>query len=111
MVELALTLEASPPPLTALASERPCELYAHSCSPHPSRTQGHHRKAVYLQNRVYGKIVDGELMWLCGLCHDSVHDWLSWLLGEARKPSPEPGYKAKAEAVRTFQWYQQALAA
>lgn len=90
---------------TAQAAERSCQLYAHSGSPHPSRTQGHHRKAVYLQNRIYGRIVDGELLWVDGLCHDSIHDWLSFLLGEAREPNPHPGRKAKAEAQRTYDWY------
>jgi hypothetical protein len=92
-------------PRTAQAAERPCELYAHSNSPRPTRTQGHHRHPVYLQNRVYGGIRDPELMWLCGLCHDSVHDWISHLLGEAREPNPHPGRLAKAEAERTVAWY------
>jgi hypothetical protein len=94
-----------PTPRTAQAAEKPCQLYAHSDPPRPTRTQGHHRHPVYLQNRVYGQIRDPELLWLCGLCHDSVHDWISWLLGEARKPEPEPGWKAKAEAQRTVDWY------
>lgn len=91
-------------PRTARAADRPCALYkAHS--PRPSRTQGHHRKPVYLQNRAYGKIQDPTLLWLCGSCHDSVHDWLSWLLREAREPSPHPGRNAKAEAQAAFDWF------
>lgn len=89
----------------AQAADRPCELYAHSGSPRPTRTQGHHRRPVYLQNRLYGQIRDPELLWLCGLCHDSVHDWIGWLLGESRRPEPEPGFKAKAEARRAVDWY------
>lgn len=104
--EVAHRLSLSvPEPLTAQASERPCELYAHSAAPIPSRTQGHHRHPVYLQNRVYGGIRDPELLWVCGLCHDSIHDVVSWLLGEARKPDPMPGRKAQAEARRTVDWY------
>lgn len=99
-----------PPVRTAQASVHPCGLYAYH-QPRPSRTQGHHRHPVFLQNRLYGRIRLPELLWLCGLCHDSVHDWLSWLLGEARKPDPEPGRLAKAEADRTFRWYQAELAA
>lgn len=95
----------------ALASERPCQLYAHTCSPKPTRTQGHHRHPVYLQNRVYGKIQDSELLWLCGLCHDSQHDLISFLLGEARKPDPWPGVKAVIEAEKTVTWYREAVAA
>lgn len=96
-------------PSTAMASERPCELYEYH-QPRPSRTQGHHQHPVYLQNRLYGKIVDNQLIWLCGTCHDSVHEWLGWLLGESRRPSPEPGRLAKAEARRTFEWYLSAQA-
>lgn len=94
----------------AKATDRPCQLHKYH-SPRPSRTNGHHRRPVYLQNRVYGNIQDGELMWLCGTCHDSVHEWLSWLLKEAREPSPHPGRLAKAEAQRTYDWYIAALAA
>lgn len=93
-----------PAPATATAEARPCELYAYH-SPRPSRTQGHHRHPVYLQNRVYGKIVDPELLWVCGTCHDNIHEWLGFLLGESRRPIPEPGTKAKAEAQRSFEWY------
>jgi len=89
----------------AQADHRPCELYAHTASPRPSRTQGHHRHPVYLQNRVYGEIRDPELLWLCGLCHDSVHDVIGWLLGEARRPEPMPGRSAVHEAQRAVDWY------
>jgi hypothetical protein len=92
-------------PLTAQAEQRPCELYAHTAAPRPSRTQGHHRHPVYLQNRVYGSIRDPQLLWLCGLCHDSVHDVVSWLLGEARKPEPMPGRNTVTEAKRTVDWF------
>lgn len=89
---------------TATAADRPCQLYVFH-SPKPSRTQGHHRHPVYLQNRLFGRIVDNDLLWCCGLCHDNIHEWLGWLLGESRKPNPEPGWKAKAEARRTYEWY------
>lgn len=90
--------------VTAKASEKPCELYRYH-APKPSRTQGHHRKPLYLQKRVFNEVRDHEIMWLCGTCHDSTHDWLDWLLGEARKPDPEPGRKAKAEAKVSYDWY------
>lgn len=92
-------------PRTAPAADRPCQLYAHTDPPIPARTQGHHRHPVYLQNRVYGQIRDPELMWLCGTCHDNVHEVIGWLLGETRKPSPMPGRKAFTEARRTVDWY------
>lgn len=92
------------PPATATATDKPCQLHRYH-SPQPSRTQGHHRHPVYLQNRVYGKIQDPELLWVCGTCHDNIHEWLGWLLGETRRPNPEPGRLAKAEAQATFDWY------
>ena len=67
-------------PLEAQAKDRPCQLYRYH-RPKPSRTQGHHRHPVYLQNRVFGHILLPELLWVCGTCHDAVHDWISYLLG------------------------------
>lgn len=93
---------------TAAAATRSCQLYAHTRSPVPARTQGHHRHPVYLQNRVYGRIRDTELLWLCGLCHDNVHEAIGWLLGESRRPDPMPGRKALDEAERAVAWYQSA---
>lgn len=91
-------------PREAKSADQPCQLHRYH-SPRPSRTQGHHRHPVYLQNRVYGNIRDPELLWVCGTCHDNIHEWLSYLLGEARKPEPMPGRKARAEAQRSFEWY------
>ncbi|MCA1570801.1 MAG: hypothetical protein LC798_10890 [Chloroflexi bacterium] len=93
---------------TATAAERPCQLHTHH-APRVVRTQGHHRHPVYLQNEVYGQIRDSELLWVCGTCHDSIHAWLSHLLGEARRPNPEPGRLVKAEAQRTHDWFQAEL--
>lgn len=94
-------------PRTARAADKPCELYSYH-APAVVRTQGHHMHPVYLQNRLYGRIQDPELKWLCGSCHDAVHEWIGWLLGETRRPVPEPGRLAKAEAQRTVDWYQSA---
>ncbi len=88
----------------ATAATRPCQLYLYH-APAVVQTEGHHRHPVYLQNRVYGQIRDPELLWVCGNCHASVHEWISWRLGERRKPDPEPGRLAKAEAERTLAWY------
>lgn len=104
-----VSMPTVPAVATALAALQPCQLYAHSDAPHPSRTQGHHRHPVYLQNRVYGRIQDIELLWLCGLCHDSVHDVIGWLLGESRRPDPMPGRFTVAEAKLTVAWYRAAL--
>jgi hypothetical protein len=104
------TLEDSQAPVTATAVLHPCELYDYH-RPVPARTQGHHIHPVYLQNRLFGRIVDNELLWVCGTCHDNVHEWLTFLLGEGRRPPPEPGRLAKAAAQRTFDWYTEQLAA
>jgi hypothetical protein len=93
-----------PPPATAQASDHECSLYGYHF-PKPTRTQYHHSKPVYLQNRVYGHIVYPADTWLCGTCHDSVHDWISYLLGEGRLPDPEPGRYAKKMAQKTVDWY------
>lgn len=104
-----MTTEATEELREATATKRPCQLHKHHW-PRPSRTEGHHRHPVYLQNRVYGQIKDPELLWVCGTCHDNIHEWLSFLLGEARRPDPEPGRLAKAEAQRSYDWYMAALA-
>lgn len=93
---------------TAKAADKPCELYSYH-APTPTRTQGHHRLPMYLQRRVWGAVENEELMYVCGTCHDNIHEWLGWLLGESRQPSPEPGRLAKAEAKRTYDWYMKEL--
>ena len=95
---------------TAQAADKPCELYSYH-APAVVQTEGHHVRPVYLQNRVYGRIQDPTLKYVCGNCHAAIHRWLSWLLGEQSKPNPEPGWKAKAEAQRTFDWYMEAKTA
>lgn len=91
-------------PRTATAAQHPCELHRYH-APAPTRTQFHHTKPVYLQNRLYGEIVYGPELWVCGSCHDSIHEWLGFLLGETRRPDPEPGRYAKEQAQATFDWY------
>jgi hypothetical protein len=98
-----------PSPHTASAAARPCELYADHGSATPSVTEGHHRHPVYLQNRVYGQIRDPQLLWLCSTCHDNVHAWLYWLLGERRSPDPLPPVRARGEARAAFAWYTETL--
>lgn len=91
-------------PRTATAAEHPCELHLHH-SPIVVRTQGHHRKPMYLQRRLWGEVRDDTVMWLCGNDHDAIHEVVGWLLGETRKPDPMPGWKVRAEAQRTVDWY------
>jgi hypothetical protein len=94
---------------TAPAGMLPCELYAHHATPRPSRTQGHHRFPEYLQRRVHdGKAPEQDLLWLCGLCHDSVHDVIAWLLGEGRRPDPMPPRRTQAEARTAVERYRAA---
>lgn len=92
-------------PRTAPAAEHPCEWYAHSGAPKPVRTQAHHRLPIYLQKRLYGEVRHHYIAWSCGLCHDSIHAWLSYLLGEAYRPNPEPGPRIQAEAAGVKAWY------
>lgn len=89
----------------APAADKPCELYRDHGSAVPSVTQGHHVFPVYLQNRVDGRIMDPTLAWLCGTDHDSVHAWLYYLMGERRRPDPDPPPRAKALAQRAYDWY------
>lgn len=96
-------------PREARAADQPCELYAYH-APKAVRTQGHHTRPVYLQRRLWGEVRDDTVTYLCGSCHDAVHEWIGWLLGESRRPDPEPGWKAKAEAQRTVDWYLAATA-
>lgn len=90
----------------AQAALHPCEMYVDHGSARPCLTQGHHLKPVFLQNRVYGRLVDGTLMWLCGTCHDNLHAWLYFLLGERREPTPHPPARAKAAAQKVFDWFE-----
>lgn len=92
---------------TAFAAEKPCSLVAYH-APTPVMTEHHHSKPEYLQKRLYGETRYGPDTWLCSNCHDAVHAWLYWLLGERREP-PNIGRAAKAEAQRTFEWYQSVL--
>lgn len=95
--------ETPPAPRKAFHAEHPCQLNAYH-APLPVMTEYHHQKPVYLQNRLYGRIVYGPSLWVCGNCHDAIHAWLYWLLGEHKQP-PYIGSHAKAEAQRTFDWY------
>lgn len=93
--------------LTATARDHPCELYVYHW-PRPIRTQFHHSKPVYLQNRLFGRILYGPDFWVCGTCHDSLHETIDWLLSEGRKPNPMPGRKVLRKAGETVDWYQAA---
>lgn len=90
----------------AFAMVHPCELYLDHGSAQPSLTQGHHRHPQYLQERLWGEVRDQTLLWVCGTCHDNIHEWLYWLLGEHRRPQPDPPPRAKHEAQMAFEWYQ-----
>lgn len=91
-------------PVGSTAAIHPCELYGYHV-PKPSRTQGHHRHPQALQLKAYGEIRDNQLLWVCGTCHDNIHEWLDFLLGDAREPNPHPGKKARDEAQASYNWY------
>lgn len=88
----------------ASAFLRPCSMYVDHGSSKPVRTQGHHWRPEYLQQRLWGEVRIKDIIWLCGTCHDSIHAWLDWLFGEAYQP-PTPPARLKAEAERVFKWY------
>ena len=90
-------------PVSAFFDAHPCMLVAYH-APEPVITEFHHSKPMYLQQRLYGRVVYAADMWVCSNCHDSIHAWLYWLLGERQKP-PYCGNKAKAEAERTYKWF------
>jgi hypothetical protein len=99
----------SPTPRAAFHADHPCELVA-THAPVPVMTEHHHQKPVFLQERVWGEEREGPSLWVCSNCHDAIHAWLYWLLGERKKP-PYIGRAAKAEAERTYQWFQSVCAA
>lgn len=101
LLELALSGE----PMEASALDRPCQMYRDHGSARPSVTQGHHVYPIYLQNRKYGQIRHGDLRWLCGTCHDNTHAWIYWLMGERKKPNPEPPPRAQELARVVVAWY------
>ncbi len=90
---------------TAPAATHPCQMYLDHGSAQPSVTQGHHTRPVFLQNRKYGRIRDGSLLWLCGTDHDSLHAWLYYLLGERKMPDPLPPRRARRWAEEVYAWY------
>lgn len=93
-------------PETAMADVHPCALYRQH-RPTVVMTDGHHRHPVFLQNEVYGRIRDPELLWVCSNCHDSIHAWLYHLLGQRKQPTVMPR-RARQEAERAYAWYMQA---
>lgn len=88
---------------TAYIGEQVCQLVNYH-APEPVVLEYHHQKPVYLQDRLYGKILFGPSLWVCANCHEAIHAWLYWLLGERKQPA-RIGYHAKAEAERTYSWY------
>lgn len=104
------------PPVTATAAGHPCQLYR-THQPRPVRTQWHHRLPQYLQARVWGRTLlqdpptvrhSTSMLWLCGTCHDGVHEEISWLLREARQPDPTPGTGMRREAQHAVALYRMA---
>lgn len=90
-------------PITAQARLKPCELVTYH-APEPVITEYHHTKPVFLQNRVYGRIVHPADMWVCSNCHEAIHAWLYFLLGMRQQPT-HIGRNAKREAEREYDWY------
>jgi hypothetical protein len=91
------------PVRTAQFTNQPCELVGYH-APQPVMTEHHHRKPVFLQERLYGKTIYPADLWVCSNCHAAIHAWLYWLLGEWAKPT-YIGRAARTEAERTYAWY------
>lgn len=76
-----MTYTASFPPEVssrALQKDHPCELHI-SHSPITVINEGHHRFPQFLQRRVYGKVIDNRLIYICATSHNTVHDAIySW---------------------------------
>lgn len=102
-----------PPSLPRLASAaaKPCSMYQDHGSARPAFTQGHHLYPVYLQNKVWGRIVLPNLVWLCGTCHDNLHGWLYWIQGERFATPIGVPARARAAAEAVDRWYEGATAA
>jgi hypothetical protein len=50
------------------------------------------------------------MLWVCGLCHDGIHEWIGYLLGESRKPNPyAPQSLFAQEAAWAVRMYKEAL--
>lgn len=93
----------TPAPARAFWGDQTCELVTYH-APEPVMVEYHHQKPVFLQNTLYGKVIYGPSLWVCSNCHDAVHAWLYYLLGEHRAPA-RIGYAARREAERTFAWF------
>lgn len=104
-----LSLASSGEPLEASSAVRPCELYRDHGSSAPSFTEGHHLHPIFLQNRVYGRIQDPQLMWLCSSCHDNVHGHLYGLLGDRKMPVVPVPRRARQVAEAAHAWYDNAM--
>lgn len=82
----------------------------HSCAlykwhnPQPVMVGYCYQKPVFLQKKLYDKVLYGPSVWFCGNCHDAVLAWLYHLLGIREEP-PVIGSKAKREAEKTYDWY------
>jgi hypothetical protein len=95
-----------PEPRTARAADHPCQLYG-SHWPMVLLTQYHHSRPVYLQNRLYGRILYPADYWVCGTCHDSLHEVIRWKLDQGRTPNPMPGPRTNimVKAMETVEWF------
>jgi hypothetical protein len=91
------------------AYDRSCELVSYH-APAPVVTEHHHRRPIYLQLHLWGAVRYPADLWVCSNCHEAIHAWAYWLLGERKQP-PRIGRAAKAEAESMVAWYEGELAA
>lgn len=87
----------------AFATDKPCALVGYH-APLPVMTEHHHSKPSYLQTRLYGKVVYAADIYYCSNCHDAVHAWTYWLMGERQMPM-NMGRNAKAAGQAIYDWF------
>ena len=90
-------------PRTAFYEDHPCQLVRFH-APRPVITEYHHTKPEYLQKRLYGHTVYGPDLWVCSNCHEAIHAWLYFLMGERKEPQ-HVGRSAKRSAEATLKWF------
>lgn len=100
-----------PKPRLARADVRPCEVHGYHWPPY-IETEGHHIFPVYLQNKVYGKIVKPDLVWTCDTGHKNMHAWLSYLLGERKvRPFRNCTQREREYVMKAVTWFTGEMAA
>jgi hypothetical protein len=90
-----------------------CQIHKNHGSAQPYRLVGHHVFPQSLQKKVYGKVTNQTLVWVCDNGHYTIHGILTVLMLGHKLSSPQI-YRNKKEyalAVEAFELYKKALEA